>query len=71
MSVLSTAPPMAHPTMQKQFVDPLSSAKVAGLGLALVARIFEKCDRALRYKTQIGRGRAFGIVLALQLSNEI
>jgi nitrogen-specific signal transduction histidine kinase len=56
--------------MQKQFFDPLYSANVTGLGLPLAALIFEKRGRALRYKTEIGRGRAFGIVLPLQLSNE-
>ena len=58
--------------VQKRLFDPFYTTKAAGtgLGLSIAARIIENHGGALRYKTEIGRGTTFGIVLPLKSSDE-
>jgi len=60
------------PDVQKRLFDPFYTTKAAGtgLGLSIAARIIEQHGGALRYKTEIGRGTTFGIVLPLKSSDE-
>ena len=60
------------PEVQKRLFDPFYTTKAAGtgLGLSIAARIIEQHGGALRYKTEIGRGTTFGIVLPLKSSDE-
>ena len=60
------------PEVQKRLFDPFYTTKPAGtgLGLAIAARIVEQHGGALRYKTEVGRGTTFGIVLARNSSDE-
>jgi signal transduction histidine kinase len=60
------------PEVQKRLFDPFYTTKAAGtgLGLSIAARIIEQHGGAFRYKTEIGRGSTFGIVLPLQTSDE-
>ena len=60
------------PEVQKRLFDPFYTTKAAGtgLGLSIAARIIENHGGALRYKTEIGRGTTFGIVLPLKSSDE-
>jgi signal transduction histidine kinase len=60
------------PDAQKRLFDPFYTTKAAGtgLGLSIAARIIEQHGGALRYKTEIGRGTTFGIVLPLKSSDE-
>ncbi len=60
------------PEVQKRLFDPFYTTKAAGtgLGLSIAARIIEQHGGALRYKTEIGRGTTFGIVLPLKPSDE-
>ena len=60
------------PDVQKRLFDPFYTTKAAGtgLGLSIAARILEQHGGALRYKTEIGRGTTFGIVLPLKPSYE-
>jgi signal transduction histidine kinase len=60
------------PEVQKRLFDPFYTTKPAGtgLGLSIAARIIEQHGGALRYKTEVGRGTTFGIVLPLEQSDE-
>ena len=60
------------PEVQKRLFDPFYTTKAAGtgLGLSIAARIIEQHGGAFRYKTEIGRGSTFGIVLPLKPSDE-
>ena len=60
------------PDVQKRLFDPFYTTKAAGtgLGLSIAARIIEQHGGALRYKTEIGSGTTFGIVLPLKSSDE-
>jgi signal transduction histidine kinase len=60
------------PEVQKRLFDPFYTTKAAGtgLGLSIAVRIIEQHGGALRYKTEIGRGTTFGIVLPLKSSDE-
>ena len=60
------------PDVQKRLFDPFYTTKAAGsgLGLSIAARIIEQHGGALRYKTEIGCGTTFGIVLPLKSSDE-
>ena len=60
------------PEVQKRLFDPFYTTKAAGtgLGLSIAARILEQHGGALRYKTEVGRGTTFGIVLPLKSSDE-
>jgi len=60
------------PDVQKRLFDPFYTTKAAGtgLGLSIAARIIEQHGGALRYKTELGRGTTFGIVLPLKSSDE-
>jgi signal transduction histidine kinase len=60
------------PDVQKRLFDPFYTTKAAGtgLGLSIAARIIEQHGGALRYKTEVGRGTTFGIVLPLKSSDE-
>src|SRR5438876_1043036 len=51
--------------VQERLFDPFFTTKEAGtgLGLSIAARIVEKHGGALQYKTEVGRGTTFGIVL--------
>ena len=58
--------------VQKRLFDPFFTTKPAGtgLGLSIAARIVEQHGGTLRYKTEVGRGTTFGIVLPLNSSDE-
>jgi signal transduction histidine kinase len=58
--------------VQKRLFDPFYTTKPAGtgLGLSIAARIIDQHGGALRYKTEVGRGTTFGIVLPLKLGDE-
>ena len=60
------------PEVEKRLFDPFYTTKAAGtgLGLSIAARIIEQHGGALRYKTEIGCGTTFGIVLPLKSSDE-
>ena len=60
------------PAIQKRLFDPFFTTKSTGtgLGLSIAARIIEQHGGALRYKTEVGCGTTFGIVLPLKLPNE-
>ena len=60
------------PEVQKRLFDPFYTTKPAGtgLGLSIAARIIEQHGGALRYKTDVGRGTTFGIVLPLKPTHE-
>jgi signal transduction histidine kinase len=60
------------PEVQKRLFDPFYTTKPAGtgLGLSIAARIIEQHGGALRYKTEVGGGTIFGIVLPLEQSDE-
>ena len=60
------------PEAQKRLFDPFYTTKPAGtgLGLSIAARIVEQHGGALRYKTEVGRGTTFGIVLPRNSSDE-
>ncbi|HYY31688.1 MAG TPA: ATP-binding protein [Chthoniobacterales bacterium] len=51
--------------VQKRLFDPFYSTKPTGtgLGLSIAALIIERHGGALRYKTEVGRGTTFGILL--------
>ncbi len=53
------------PEVQARLFDPFFTTKEdgTGLGLSVAARIVEKHGGALQYKTEVGRGTTFGIVL--------
>ncbi|MCS6910183.1 MAG: ATP-binding protein [Anaerolineales bacterium] len=55
------------PEVEKRLFDPFFSTKEAGtgLGLSIAARIVDKHGGALQYRTQVGRGTTFGIVLPI------
>jgi signal transduction histidine kinase len=58
--------------VQKRLFDPFFTTKPAGtgLGLSIAARIVEQHGGTLHYKTEVGRGTTFGIVLPLNSSDE-
>ena len=53
--------------VQKRLFDPFYSTKATGtgLGLSIAALIIERHGGALRYKTEVGRGTTFGILLPI------
>jgi signal transduction histidine kinase len=53
--------------VQKRLFDPFYSTKPTGtgLGLSIAALIIERHGGALRYKTEVGRGTTFGILLPI------
>jgi len=53
------------PEVQKRIFDPFFTTKASGtgLGLAIAASIVEKNGGLLQFRTQVGRGTTFGIVL--------
>jgi signal transduction histidine kinase len=60
------------PDVQKRLFDPFYTTKPAGtgLGLSIAARIVEQHGGALRYKTEMGRGSTFGIIVPIMSSDE-
>ena len=58
--------------VQKRLFDPFFTTKPAGtgLGLSIAARIIERHSGTFRYKTEVGRGTTFAILLPLRTSNE-
>jgi signal transduction histidine kinase len=58
--------------VQKRLFDPFYTTKPAGngLGLSIAARIIERHGGAFRYKTEVGRGTTFSILLPLRTPNE-
>lgn len=56
--------------VQKRLFDPFYTTKPAGtgLGLSIAARIIERHGGAFRYKTEVGHGTTFGILLPLRMS---
>jgi signal transduction histidine kinase len=60
------------PEAQKRLFDPFYTTKPAGtgLGLPIAARIVEQHGGTLRYKTKVGRGTTFGIILPRNSSDE-
>ena len=60
------------PEVQKRLFDPFYTTKPGGtgLGLSIAARVVEQHGGALRYKTEVGRGTTFAIVLPRTLSDE-
>jgi two-component system, NtrC family, sensor histidine kinase AtoS len=56
--------------VQKRLFDPFYTTKPAGtgLGLSIAARIIERHGGAFRYKTEVGQGTTFGILLPLRMS---
>ncbi len=60
------------PEVQKRLFDPFYTTKPGGtgLGLSIAARVVEQHGGALRYKTEVGRGTTFAIVLPRTVSDE-
>jgi signal transduction histidine kinase len=60
------------PEVQKRLLDPFFTTKPAGtgLGLSIAARIIEQHGGALRYKSEVGRGTTFGVILPLKSPDE-
>jgi signal transduction histidine kinase len=60
------------PDVQKRLFDPFYTTKPAGtgLGLSIAARIVEQHHGALRYKTEMGHGTIFGIIVPIMTSDE-
>jgi signal transduction histidine kinase len=60
------------PEVQKRLFDPFYTTKPGGtgLGLSIAARVIEQHGGALRYKTEVGRGTNFAIVLPRTSSDE-
>jgi signal transduction histidine kinase len=60
------------PDVQKRVFDPFYTTKPAGtgLGLSIAARIVEQHSGALRYKTEMGHGTTFGIIVPIMSSDE-
>ena len=58
--------------VQKRLFDPFYTTKPSGtgLGLSIAARIIERHGGVFRYKTEVGRGTTFGILLPLRTSDE-
>jgi signal transduction histidine kinase len=58
--------------VQKRLFDPFYTTKPSGtgLGLSIAARIIERHGGAFRYKTEVGRGTTFGILLPLRKFDE-
>lgn len=56
------------PEVEKRLFDPFHTTKDGGtgLGLSIAARIVERHGGALRYKTRVGHGTTFGVVLPLE-----
>jgi signal transduction histidine kinase len=59
------------PDVEKRLFDPFHTTKDGGtgLGLSIAGRIVERHGGALRYKTRLGQGTTFGVVLP-RSSNE-
>jgi signal transduction histidine kinase len=59
------------PEVEKRLFDPFHTTKDGGtgLGLSIAGRIVERHGGALRYKTRVGHGTTFGVVLP-RTSNE-
>ena len=55
---------------QKRLFDPFYSTKPTGtgLGLSIAALIIERHGGALRYKTEVGRGTTFGVLLPVEMA---
>jgi signal transduction histidine kinase len=53
------------PEVEDRLFDPFFSTKETGtgLGLSIAARIVEKHGGTLHYRTQVGHGTTFGVVL--------
>ena len=58
--------------VQKRLFDPFYTTKPSGtgLGLSIAARIIERHGGVFRYKTEVGRGTTFGILLPLRIPDE-
>jgi signal transduction histidine kinase len=59
------------PEVEKRLFDPFFTTKEtgSGLGLPIAARIVEKHGGMLQYRTQVGHGTTFGVVLPREMSD--
>jgi signal transduction histidine kinase len=59
------------PEVEKRLFDPFFTTKESGsgLGLSIAARIVEKHGGTLQYRTQVGHGTTFGVVLPREMSD--
>ena len=59
--------PGIPPDVQQRLFDPFFSTKEdgTGLGLPIAANIIDKHGGAIRFRTEVGKGTAFGIVLPI------